>query len=177
MRIPLLIPLAALALAQTPPDQPQNKARIEGVLLNKVTGQPVRKALISLRLSVMSQQPTGAPAPKSYYSVMSSPEGKFVFDQVDPGGYTLTADRNGYIHVAYRSSGGSTLLNLGPSEAVKNIRLVITPLGVIAGHVVDEDGDPITEVRVQSMRWDFSNGVRRLDFAGTTPWTIRAVSV
>jgi len=168
MRILLLIPLATLALAQTPPDQPQDKARVEGVLLNKVNGQPVRKAFISLRVSVIRPQPAGAPAPKSYYSVMSNAEGKFVFDQLDPGGYTLTADRNGYIHAAYRSSGG-TLLNVGPGQTVKNIRLVITPLGVIAGHIVDEDGDPITEVRVQTMRWSFSNGVRRLDFAGTTP--------
>src|SRR5258708_25204125 len=168
MRILLLIPLATIALAQTPPDQQQDKARVEGVLLNKVNGQPVRKAFISLRVSVIRPRPAGAPAPKSYYSVMSNAEGKFVFDQVDPGGYNLTADRNGYIHAAYRSSGG-TLLNVGPGQTIKNIRLVITPLGVIAGHVVDEDRDPITEVRVLAMRWSFSNGVRRLDFAGTTP--------
>jgi hypothetical protein len=168
MRILLLMPLTALGLAQTPPDQPQERARVEGVLLNNANGQPVRKAFISLRVAVTRPQPAGAPAPKSYYSVMSNAEAKFVFDQVDAGGYTLTADRNGYMHAAYRSSGG-TLLNVGPGQTVKNIRLVITPLGVIAGHVVDEDGDPITEVRVQTMRWSFSTGVRRLDYGGATP--------
>src|SRR5258708_36565835 len=137
MRILLLIPLATIALAQPPPDQPQDKARVEGVLLTKVNGQPVRKAFISLLVSVIRPQPAGAPAPKSYYySVMSNAEGKFAFDQVDPGGYTLTADRNGYIHADYRSSGG-TLLNIGPGQTVKNIRLRIIPLGVIAGHVRD----------------------------------------
>src|SRR5260370_30610138 len=146
MRILLLIPLATLALAQTPPDQPQDKARIEGVLLNKVNGQPVRKALISLRVAVIRPQPAGAPAPKSYYSVMSNAEGKFVFDQLDPGGYNWTADRSRYMHAAYRSSSG-TLLSVGPGQTVQNIRFVITPLGVIAGHVVDEDRDPITAVR------------------------------
>jgi hypothetical protein len=168
MRALLLIPLTTLALAQTPPDQTQDKARVEGILVNQVNGQPVRKAVISLRVSVIRPQPAGAPAPKSYYSVMSNGEGKFVFEQVDPGGYTLTADRNGYLHATYRSSDG-TLLNVGPRQIVKNIRFVITPLGVIAGHVVDEDGDPITEVRVQSMHWSISNGVRRLESGQGVP--------
>jgi hypothetical protein len=167
MRILLLIPLTTLVLAQNPADQPQDKARLEGVLLNRVTGQPVRKALISLRASVLRPPMPGAPAPKSFYSVMSNAEGKFVFDQIDPGAYSLTADRNGYVHAAYRSSNG-TLLDVGPGQTVRNIRIVITPLGVIAGHVVDEDGDPITEVRVQALRWTFSNGVRRLDYSGNT---------
>src|SRR5258708_32443809 len=81
MRILLLIPLATLALAQTPPDQPQDKARIEGILLNKVNGQPVRKAFISLRVAVTRPQPAGAPAPKSYYSLIANAPAQFDFYQ------------------------------------------------------------------------------------------------
>src|SRR5260370_29360679 len=90
MRILLLIPLATLALAQTPPDQPQDKARVEGVLLNKVNGQPVRKAFISLRVAVTRPRLAGAPPPKSDYSVKSNAAGKFAFYQIDPGGYNFT---------------------------------------------------------------------------------------
>jgi len=167
MRILLLIPLAVLALAQAPPDQPQDKGRIEGILVNQVNGQPLRKGTVSLRITVTGPQPANASTPNSY-SVSSDAEGKFVFEQVDPGRYTLMADRPGYIHATYRSSAGASL-NVGPGQTVKNIRFVITPQGVIAGHVVDEDGDPITEVRVQAMRWATSNGVRRLEYRQQIP--------
>src|SRR5260370_16395969 len=46
---------------------------------------------------------------------------------------------------------------------------MITTQGVIAGHVVDEDGDPLTEVRVQAMRWTTTNGVRRLEYRQQMP--------
>src|ERR1700687_3866763 len=167
MRILLLIPLTTLALAQTPPAQPQDQGRIEGILVNQVNGQPLRKGTVALRVMVTGPQPAGASAPNSY-SVTSDAEGKFVFEQVDPGRYSLMADRPGYIRATYRSSGGPSI-NVGPGQVVKNIRFAITPQGVIAGRVVDEDGDPITEVRVSAMRWMISNGVRRLGFGQGIP--------
>ncbi len=164
MRILFLIPLTALALAQTPP---QDQGRIEGILVNQVNGQPLRKGTVSLRLTVTGPQPAAAPAPGSY-AVASDAEGKFVFEHVDPGRYVLMADRPGYIRATYRSSGGA-FLNVGPGQVVKNIRFAITPQGVIAGRVVDEDGDPITEVRVSAMRWMTFSGIRRLGFGQGIP--------
>jgi hypothetical protein len=52
MRLLLLISLATLALAQTPAVQPQGMAGIEGILVKQVNGQPVRKGVISSRVSV-----------------------------------------------------------------------------------------------------------------------------
>jgi hypothetical protein len=167
MRILLLIPLTAFALAQTPSAQPQDQGRVEGILVNQVNGQPLRKGTVSLRVAVSGPQPAGASAPNSY-AVTTDAEGKFVFEQVDPGRYTLMADRPGYIRATYRSSGGA-FLNVGPGQAVKNIRFTITPQGVIAGRVVDEDGDPLTEVRVSAMRWLTISGVRRLGFGQSIP--------
>src|SRR5258708_39356302 len=57
MRVLLLMSLAGLSFAQTPPDQPQDKARIEGILVNKVNGQPLRKGTLSLRVIVTGPQP------------------------------------------------------------------------------------------------------------------------
>jgi hypothetical protein len=36
---------------------------------------------------------------------------------------------------------------------------------VIAGRVVDEDGDPLTEVGIQAYEWRVSRGARSLQFA------------
>ena len=154
------------ALAQAPNSAPQDKARIEGILINQVTGQPLRKATISLRDAAATPKPGESSTPAAY-AVMSDAEGKFVFEDVNPGRYKLTADRAGYIHATYRTSGGG-FLTVGPGQVLKDIRLNITPQGVIAGRVVDEDGDPITEVYVQALVWRIINGARRLGFSRYT---------
>jgi len=182
MRTWLLVGVSTLVLGQTPPTQPQDKGRIEGVLVNQISGQPLRKGTVSLRAVIRGPQPAPAAAPNpgaasagapnpttpSEYAVTSDAEGKFVFDQIEPGRYTMMADRPGYIRATYRSSGGA-LMNVSPGQTIKNLRFTLTPQGVIAGHVVDEDGDPITEVRVQAMRWTTFNGVRRLGFGQGIP--------
>ncbi|HEV2688316.1 MAG TPA: carboxypeptidase-like regulatory domain-containing protein, partial [Bryobacteraceae bacterium] len=168
MRTLLFASLATIVLAQTPPTQPEDKGRIEGVLVNQANGQPLKKGTVSLRAAVTGPRPADPSATPNSYSVASDAEGRFVFEQVDPGQYTLMADRPGYIHATYRSSSGA-VLNLSPGQTIKNLRFTITPQGVIAGHVVDEDGDPITEVRVQAMRWVSLNGVRRLGFGQGIP--------
>lgn len=155
--------LAAFAQAQAPSDAPQDKARIEGTLYNKVTGQPLRKATISLHNATETPQ-RGQPAPPAAYAVITDVEGKFVFEDVDPGRYKMTADRPGYIHATYRPSGGA-FLSVGPGQTLKDIRFFITPQGVIAGRVVDEDGDPLTEVGITAYQWRVLRGTRRLVFA------------
>src|ERR1700733_1807716 len=166
MRIVAFVLMTTSALAQAPNSAPRDEARIEGILINQVTGQPLRKDTISLRDAAVSPKP-GESSPPAAYAVMSDAEGKFVLDDVNPGRYKLMADRPGYIRVTYRTSGG--FLNLGPGQVLKDIRLTITPQGVIAGRVVDEDGDPITEVSVQAMVWRTMNGVRGLGFSRYTP--------
>jgi protocatechuate 3,4-dioxygenase beta subunit len=163
MRIVVVILMNALALAQAPGQAPQDKARIEGTLINQATGGPLRKGTISLSAAVTGQQSSNTPAPIAY-AVMSDAEGRFVIEGVDPGRYKMTADHAGYIRLTYRS-GGSGFLSVSPGQTLKDIRLAITPQGVIAGRVVDEDGDPLTEVTVQAFVWRTINGVRRLGFA------------
>ncbi len=155
--------LAALAQAQSPTDTPQDKARIEGTLYNKVTGQPLRKATVSLHKAGETRQ-HGQSAPPAAYAVMTDTEGKFVFEDVDPGRYKMAADRPGYIHATYRPASGA-LLNAAPGQDLKDIRFPITPQGVIAGRVVDEDGDPLTEVGIQAYEWSVFRGARRLQYA------------
>jgi hypothetical protein len=166
MRIAVVILMSELALAQAPSQSPQDKAHIEGILINQVTGQPLRKGTVSLRDAAVTPKP-GESTPAAY-AVMSDAEGKFVFDDVNPGRYKLMADHPGYIRATYRTSSGA-FLNVGPGQVLKDIRITITPQGVIAGRVVDEDGDPITEVSVQAMVWRTINGVRRLGFSRYTP--------
>jgi len=141
------------------PPSPQDHGRIDGILVNQVNGQPLRKGTVSLRLTVTGPQPAGVPAPA---------EGKFVFEQVDPGRYVLMADRPATFALLIVPAAAHPSTSVR-AQVVKNVRFAITPQGVIAGRVVDEDGDPITKVRVSAMRWMTFDGVRRLGFGQGIP--------
>jgi protocatechuate 3,4-dioxygenase beta subunit len=159
----VVLPLAAQQSASLTADA-SDKARIEGILLSQTNQQPVKKGTLTLRVATNGPQPQVPGSPSqipSGYLATSDADGKFVFDQVEPGRYTLGADRPGFIRATYRNSRGS-LITLGPGQVLKDLRFAITPQGVIAGRVVDEDGDPITEVRVSVMRWGYFNGARQL---------------
>src|SRR5689334_22294418 len=102
MRLLLALAVATtFAFAQTPDSKPQDKGRLEGTLLNQVNGQPLRKGTLTLRpLSAAPQRaaarpPGAAPPEPSGYVATSNAEGRFVFDQVEPGTYSLQADRPG----------------------------------------------------------------------------------
>ena len=55
-----------------------------------------------------------------------------------------------------------TTLTLGPGQSVPDITLRLSPQGVIAGRVLDEDGDPVRGVYVRAMRFAYTTGRRQL---------------
>jgi len=128
--------------------------------VNRVTGMPVRKGYVTLVAVRRGMQPQNA-GNANGYTVTSNADGKFVFDDVDPGQYAISADRGGYIRTNYRSNSGA-IFTLTAGQRIKDIRIALVPQGVIAGRVVDEDGDPITDARVQAQRWVMTGGIRTL---------------
>jgi len=63
-----------------------------GQVINNVTSVPVRKVTLSLK---------PAKAGATTYTAESDAEGKFTIENVEPGGYTLTADRQGFVRQDY----------------------------------------------------------------------------
>ena len=170
MRWLILLLFAEIALAQAPGSvppaagptstAPEDRCYVEGTLVNRVTGMPVRKGYVTLQAVRRGMQPPNT-ANANSYTVTSNADGKFVFEDVDPGQYTVSADRGGYIRTNYRSNAGATF-TLTAGQRVKDFRIAMVPQGVIAGRVVDEDGDPITDARVEAQRWVMSGGIRVL---------------
>ncbi len=141
----------------------QKPARVEGTVFS-LNGDPVRKATV--RLQGGAAQP-GQPA--TTYVEAADAAGKFIFDNVAPGRYTLMAEKPGFINARYgarsNSNPGSQLV-LTEGMEMKDLTLKMTPQGVIAGKVVDQDGDPITGVQIQILRSAYSAGRRQLQPAG-----------
>ena len=168
---PLVLLLGApFAAAQNTPspattDAEAKKVRVEGTVLS-LSGEVVRKATV--RLQGGPAQPGQGPA---NYSETSDNAGKFVFEDVAPGRYVLSAEKPGFVPARYgarSTTSPGTPLFLTAGMEMKDLSIKMTPQGVIAGKVMDQDGDPVTGVQIQVMNFGYVVGRRQLIPAGSS---------
>jgi len=173
----LLTSLSFAAFLQAAPAVPQpqqqapgqtadstEKGSVAGRVTNALTGEPLKKARVQLRRS--GPAAGGAPAT---VAVNTDEAGRFAFPDVYPGDLLLIASRTGFAGVAAASMSatGSTLrIALAPGEKAADLNLRLTPQGVIAGRVVDENGEPARNASVYALRPSYAQGVRRFTVAG-----------
>jgi hypothetical protein len=117
----------------------QDKAIFEGAVVNALTNEPLRKAHVVL-------------GGDKNYAVVTGNEGKFRFEGIEPGDYQLEAQRQGFLDA------DDEWFELAPGEHVKDVVIKLTPQASIAGHVVDDDGDPVHTVYVTAARTVHVNG-------------------
>jgi len=144
-------------LAQTP--VPSDRASLEGLVLNKLTGTPVKNAHV-LYIKVA----TGASESGQPISTDSDAAGRFAI-QVEAGSYRLWVERGGYARQTYGSrtpEGAGSLLTLEPGQQMRDLEIKLTPFGAIAGAVYDEDGDPLQGVGIQVLRFSYVTGQQQL---------------
>jgi hypothetical protein len=138
--------------AQQSSAKPPEKCAIEGGVVDARTGAPLRKADLMLRGLGSRQRPYGA---------TTDAGGRFAMRDIEPGKYRLWVSRRGYVRQEYGSRGpnhGGQTLTLAPGQHLRDIVTRLTPQGVIAGRVIDEDGDPVSEVNIQALRYSYISG-------------------
>jgi Carboxypeptidase regulatory-like domain len=151
----LLCFLCHALLAQSQPvPAPDSLARVEGRVVNSVTGEPLRKADLMLHGGAGGD-----------YTASSDANGHFAIERVAPGAYNLTSQHQNFAIMEYGSSrpgvpGSRITLTAGQSMTGLEIKMV--PFGVISGKVVDQDGDPVAGVPISTMHWGFVRGGRQL---------------
>ena len=147
---------AALLCGQ--PAAPQKPGKVEGVVTNSVTGDPVKKASVTL-------QPFG---PTAHYVTNTDAAGHFQFDSVEPGTYQATATRGGFIPAPESMQPGFFLkpLVVAEEQKIKDLVVKLLPLAVVSGSVLDEDGDPIARATVLALAQVFTRNGKRLNPAG-----------
>ena len=155
----LIPPLVGFAgqKTQTPPAP---KGTIEGVVLKAGTGEPLKKAWITLR---------GTQGQGSSESAMSEANGRFTLQNIEPGQYTLWVERNGFVSQGYGQRGPEspgTILTIHPGQTIRDIEVRMTPAAAISGHVYDEEGEPVAWARVSALRYTYYEGQRKLQPAG-----------
>jgi hypothetical protein len=146
-----------------PGSAPEQKCSIEGTVVNALTGEPLKKVHLTLRpLDQQNALPYGA---------NTDAAGHFLMDELDPGRYSFSASRNGFLGQSYSPDGimrRVTPLTLAKGQALKQLVFKLTPQGVISGRVLDEDGEPLADVSVQPMVFQYLRGRRQLIAAGGT---------
>jgi protocatechuate 3,4-dioxygenase beta subunit len=161
---PLALLLCAF-FANAQSDANQKGIRVEGTILS-ANGDLLRKATV--RLQGTGGQPGQLP---TSYSDVTDNAGKFVFDAVAPGRYMLSSEKPGFVAARYGARSNTspgTQLNLTAGIEMKDLSIKMTPQGVIAGKVVDQDGDPVTSVQVQVLRSSYTGGRKQLLPTGGT---------
>jgi protocatechuate 3,4-dioxygenase beta subunit len=154
------------ARAAAAPTPPEDLCTIQGQVFNSVTGEPLKKATLNLQRSDMAPDMMSMPPT---YSTSTDASGKFAMKDIEPGRYSLSVNRNGYVTTSYGSRGPNrpgTTLALSRGQNLKDVDFRLTPHGVITGRVVDEDGEPVPYVRVQLLTYRYQQGRKQLGYAG-----------
>jgi protocatechuate 3,4-dioxygenase beta subunit len=111
------------------------QASLEGIAVDALTGEPLPGVHVKLVTGVAGGA-TGS------YGAISDRAGHFAIATIRPGAYAVFCERAGYLHLqdvnaAIRS------ITFKPGQVVKDHRIEMTPRAILAGRVVDENGDPV----------------------------------
>ncbi len=144
--MPLTHVFLALLFLQTP-----KPGSISGIVTNAVTGAPVRKAHVALRAGDTS------------YTATTTASGQFTVAGVNPGVYFANTECPGYQPLRMPAP-----IRVTEEQSVENVAVQLTPLGVITGRVLDENGDPTAQMSVQALSETFGRTGRQMASSGMT---------
>jgi protocatechuate 3,4-dioxygenase beta subunit len=167
--------LSLVALAQRPPGaggrpvdaqpaiSPAEACMVEGRVVKMGTGEPLRKARVTLTREGQSLGGGRGERPQPV-TVLTNAEGKFAFKDVAPGRYRLSVARNGFVRQEYgqpRPGRPGSALTLAPGQKASDLLFQLLPAGVITGRIYDQDGDPMPGVQVSVLRQRYVRGQRQ----------------
>ncbi len=133
--------------------------RISGRVIDADSGQPLARAFVEINLSNSLGPPN---AQDSARVEVTGTDGTFVFTDVLPGKYVLSARRRGYIEQTFQQHETfTTAIVVGPGLDSENLIFGLPPAASISGNVTDEEGDPVRHAGVMLFRQAFAGGKRR----------------
>jgi Carboxypeptidase regulatory-like domain len=160
--IPLLAIMVLLAVqmpavwCQTtvPPPAPAGEYRIAGTVVSKSDGHPLDRAGVSV-VDVKNG--------KNFQTLITSEDGRFQFQGLAAGKYSLAGQRQGYINAGYDAHQQyATAIVTGAGLDTEHLVLRLAPAGLLAGKVLDESGEPVRHGMVTVYFEDHSSGIGRI---------------
>jgi len=148
---PFPVPAFSAQLSQSADRYP-----IRGTVVNSVTGEPIRGALVQ----IFSNQQR---------SVLTGGDGGFQFADVPAGTVNLNVQKPGFFTVqAIQSPRAQASFAIsGPDQPPVVLKLI--PEGVISGHISGDGGEPVEDLSVQILAERIENGKKmRVILKGAT---------
>ena len=129
----------------SPQNSNDDKYSLRGSVVNSLTGEPLRGVLVQVYLNGQS-------------SMLTGPDGRFQFDNLPAGQSTITVRKPGFFAEDdfQPSERGQSLAATGPNSSPVVLKLI--PEGVIYGHIIDDDGEPIEGLPVELLVQHLQNG-------------------
>jgi protocatechuate 3,4-dioxygenase beta subunit len=158
---------AAPGLPQAPARDATPKtgtARIRGRVLAADTGQPLRKAQVRAI----------SPDLRENRLATTDRDGLYEFTELPAGRYQLTASKGSFVQLQYgqtRPFEAGKPLEIGEGQTIERVDFGLPRGSLITGRVMDEFGEPATDVQVAALRYQFVQGRRQLVPAGRTVTT------
>lgn len=162
--------VCAELVAQVTPQAAQastaKPATVEGVVLNQITKEPLKRAEVQLfRIEKNGANMMGSN--EAAYSAVTDAEGKFHIENIEAGEYRVQHRKTGFV----TGRGGlydmsSRTLKLAEGEKLDSLRYFLTPQGIVNGHVLDDEGEPVQGVSVMLTRPMYMRGARRVASVG-----------
>jgi hypothetical protein len=153
------------AQVQRPPRDVRERERevgtaiVRGRVQTAETGAPIRRAQIRAVSS----------GSRDTRLVTTDVEGRFELRDLPAGRWELTASKGGYVAMRYgqrRPFEAGRPLEVADGQVVQQVNFALPRGAVITGRVLDEFGDPVAGARVQALRYQLSQGTRRLSPTG-----------
>jgi carboxypeptidase family protein len=143
--------------ANRPAAEP-GSAILSGRVLAADTGRPMKRARVLV---------SGGGRPRA---VTTDELGRYQVSGLPAGTYTISATKAGFVDATYgqrRWLRPGAPVQLADGQQATNIDLRLMRGGVITGHVIDEDGDPLARAMVNVLRYQYVRGQRQLTPVGT----------
>jgi hypothetical protein len=158
------------APAQTAPSpQPRDSSAragigtgvIRGRILDEATGRGLPRAEV--------RAGPNAPQFPDNRIVMTDSNGRYEIKGLPAETYVINVSKPNYVRASWgaeRVEGPGKRIPLAEGQVLEKIDVRLGRAGVITGKVVDEFGDPVTDVFVTAMHYQYIQGSRRLIQAG-----------
>ena len=147
---------------------------VEGRVLHEPGGEPIRKVVV--RLLAMSADARGFSATAAEngadearaievfsnfagsegldehlkYAAATDAQGRFKFEQIPPGTYIVSISRDGYVPVEEQPR--RMVITVAEGQNLADQTYKMATAGLIAGKIIDADGDPLSGLTVLAIR-------------------------
>jgi Carboxypeptidase regulatory-like domain len=141
--------------SQTQTPAPPGTATLRGHVFAADTGLPLRKAQVRIMANDIREN----------RMVSTNESGAYEFKDVRAGRYTVMASKGSYVNMSYgqqRPTDSAKPIEILDHQTVERLDLMLPSGGVITGRVVDEFGEPASEIQVATERFQVVQGQRRL---------------